>query len=345
MVKSIILVFFLLATFNCLYSQDNQDEITIERIKWLYQLKDALGNNWPEYNSDKYEVPMAYFTDSTTYIVNPGDFLKNKLNLNLKYEDPTISIFQNDTRIDTIEFHMHTAYDNEETTLIYYKNPVTMCSDYETTQKFVDDVNSLQKWASMVLHEFFHGFQFKHDTFLKYAHDSISLSGTKLQSYYDSNKWYKELVDEENLLLLSCLSSDDKIHIKQSLKKLFKIREKRRAIFQDSLHFDISHQEAFYEKMEGSARYIEWQILKDFKNIPDNKILIQIDTAYQENAYHNVQLENEPWMYETNSVLYFYSSGFNFLRLLDKLEIKYKSYLFNNNPISFYDLLKNYIED
>lgn len=86
---------------------------------------------------------------------------------------------------------MHTAYDNEDATLIYYENPVMMCSDFETTQKVVNDVNRLQTWSSMVLHEFFHGFQFKHDNFLKYANDSITISKIKLQSFYNSNKWYK----------------------------------------------------------------------------------------------------------------------------------------------------------
>ena len=346
MTKTLLVFGLLLLVFSTAYGQVNkqEDKLIIERIKWLYQLKRVIGTKyWFGYSSKKAEVTLAYFTNSKTYIVNPDISLKNRLNLTLKYKDSVVCIFINDKRVDTKDFHMETAYDSGDSSLIYYKNPVMMCSDYETTKKFVSDVNSLQKWGSMVMHEYFHGFQFKHYNFLSYANDSISISGTKLQSFYDSHNWYKDGVDKENLLLLACLSSDNKASIKSNLKKLFAIRQNRRLMFQDSLHFDVSKQEDFLEKTEGSSRYIEWQLFKSFEWIPINKTLKKIDTAYDESTYKNFNLEREPWMYEANSIRYFYSTGFNFLRLLDKLNIEYKKNFFNDNTSTPENLLLKFI--
>lgn len=347
MAKLLIFISFLLLTFSSLNSQDNkkQERIIIERIKWLYQLKKQGKPSWPGYNSNYHEVVLAYFTNSTTYLVNPNNSLKDRLKLKSIYRDKMVGIYRSPKRIDSNEFHMETAYEDTDSTLLYYKNPVMMCSDYEITRKFVNDVNSLQKWASMVLHEYFHGFQFMHPSFLRYANDSIYISGTKLQSFYDSYKWYKDGVDQENSLLLTCLSSGNDSDVKSALKHLFALREKRRAVFQDSLHFDISKQEDFFEKMEGSARYMEWQVLKSFDKVPISQILNRIDTAYKADTYKNFHLESEPWMYEANSIRYFYSTGFNFLRLLDKFDIEYKRNFFNDKQLTSYNFLLKFIQN
>lgn len=351
MAKSIILVGFLLLTFSFLQGQDNkhytkEEKIIIERVKWLYQLKQVIGKGyWPGYNTKKNDVVLAYFTNTATYIVNPDNDLRKRLKLSIVYTNKAISIYQNHKRVDEKEFHMETAFDDTDSTMPFYKVPVMMCSDFETTTKFVEDVNSIQKWASMVMHEYFHGFQFKHKSFLRYANDSISISGTKLQSFYDLHKWFKDGVDKENALLLSCLSSTDRTQIKTSLKQLIALRKERRAMFKDSLHFDISHQEDFFEKTEGSARYMEWQLLKSFYLIPVNQNLKKIDTAYKENTYKKFTLESEPWLYQTNSIRYFYATGFNYLRLLDKLKIKYKTHFFDDNTLTPYALISKFVQD
>lgn len=345
MAKSLNFISFLLLIFSSLHSQDNkQERIIIERIKWLYQLKKQGKSYWPEFNSNHHEVVLGYFTKSTTYLVNPNNTLKGRLKLTSIYRDRMVDIYRSPKRIDSKEFHMETAYEDTDSTLLYYKNPVIMCSDYETTRKFVDDVNSLQKWASMVLHEYFHGFQFKHPGFLRYANDSINISGTKLQSYYDSYNWYRDGVDQENALLLTCLSSGAESNVMSTLKHVFALREKRRSVFRDSLHFDISKQEDFYEKMEGSARYLEWQMLKSFDKVPVSQTLKRIDKAYKAGTYKNFHLEREPWMYQANSVRYFYATGFNLLRLLDKFDIEYKENFFNDNLSTSYNLLLKVIQ-
>jgi hypothetical protein len=41
------------------------------------------------------------------------------------------------------------------------------CSSLEQTSKTIPDVTSVNEWATMVMHEYFHGFQFKNDGYLE----------------------------------------------------------------------------------------------------------------------------------------------------------------------------------
>jgi hypothetical protein len=50
----------------------------------------------------------------------------------------------------------------------------------------------------MVLHEYFHGFQFKHPTDLDYFEKNIAMSDDTLRNIYKSKEWFKESVDKEN---------------------------------------------------------------------------------------------------------------------------------------------------
>ena len=49
-------------------------------------------------------------------------------------------------------------------------------------------------------------------------------------------------------------------------------------------------------------------------------------------------MENDPWLYTTGKS-YFYATGFNMVRLLDKLGIEYKIELFNKGELSLEQLL------
>lgn len=49
-----------------------------------------------------------------------------------------------------------------------YKAPFMNCSSPELTDRFIPDVHSTEMWATMVMHEYFHGFQFKHAQFLDF---------------------------------------------------------------------------------------------------------------------------------------------------------------------------------
>jgi hypothetical protein len=340
---STLILGFLIISEIKVQAQDEQ--VSIQRLLYFYHLKSQLADkSWPGFGLPQFDVDLAYFTHSNTYIITPSGLIGTKKSLIPIYKNAKFTIAKTD-RLDTIPFHMATAYDGHDTSSLWYHNPVLLCSDYETTRKYVEDVPNLQTWATMVLHEYFHGFQFRHQAFIQFANDSITLSISKLQSYYDKYSWFKESIDKENQLLLDCLSSKDLNTIKQFFIQYKAQRLWRLKYFYELEGFDLSAQEEFLEKMEGSARYMEYKLYLTLRNLPPDKQLMHVDTTYKPLAFKTFSLKDKSWMYASNSVRYFYSTGFNILRLLDKMHVYYKGDFFDDNNLTPYKLLNKDLDN
>jgi hypothetical protein len=48
-----------------------------------------------------------------------------------------------------------------------------MCSSFEETVKTIPDVGSTDEWTTMIIHEYFHGFQYKHKPYMDYYEKEI----------------------------------------------------------------------------------------------------------------------------------------------------------------------------
>ncbi|WP_223601300.1 hypothetical protein [Chryseobacterium sp. GVT01B] len=338
-----ILIFCCLFIFPLnLHAQNHK--LDIKRIQYLHTLKQHLNTSWPTFGSSKYTADIAYFTPTETFITGRPISKTLKRQPLATYKKGNLSIEKTE-RLDTTSFHMLTAYENDDRSKLWYRYPVILCSDYDTTSKYIDDIPDTQTWATTILHEYFHGFQFRHPEFIRFANDSITVSITKLQSYYDHYSWFSDSIERENEILLACIDSRS-IKKTKALFKEYKAKRSQRLLkFYQTEKFDLASQEEFMEKMEGSARYIEYQLYLAFKNIPINKELMKIDKYYNPSALKSFKLEDKPWMYKSNSIRYFYSTGFNMLRLLDKLEIDYKEHFFDDNNMTPYQLLNQKLSD
>lgn len=106
------------------------------------------------------------------------------------------------------------------------------------------------------------------------------------------------------------------------------------------LHLDISKYEKCYETMEGTARYIEYALYNIFAtNQPDINLLTS-DPAFKSfEKFRHYDIKKDEWLYLTEKTIYFYATGFNMARLLDKLKIPYKTKLFKNGGITMEDIL------
>lgn len=324
-----------------------QDRIgVIREIEYFDKVKKyAIKNKiWPELGSPKYEADLVFFTADKSYVIGRPILKTLKKDALKTYRTQQIVVEETE-RLDTLAFHMETAYESHNQTQLWYHYPAILCSDYDTTRQYVEDVSTPQIWAAMVLHEYFHGFQFRHPEFIRFANDSITVSTRKLQSYYDKYPWFKKSVDEENQLLLECLNSNDVSQIKKLFKNYKAKRIERLSAFKEVEKFDLTIQEEFLEKMEGSARYMEYQLYQMFKDIPIDKKLAEIDHKYDFSAVKKFRLEDKPWMYQSTSIRYYYSTGFNMLRLLDQLKVSYKANFFDDNRSTPYQLLNQKLSD
>lgn len=320
------------------------EKIMIARITWLYKVKEFAANqSWPQFAGRTNEIALAYFTDSSSYCIDPGTVLQERVPATIFYRTAGRTILKTRMRIDSIPFHMETAMETADSTVLYFKYPVMMCSSFESTKKQIPDLSNLQEWASMVVHEYFHGFQFRHPVFMAYVNDAVKLRGSQVQAFYDQYAWFKKSVDQENNLLLDCLEMKDQKAVDRTLALFCSLREKRRQRLEDSLHNGFAQQEDFYEKLEGSAKYVDLNLIAAYKNFPPDKQLQQTDSAYQQDAYQHFDLKQEKWMYSPGFISYFYATGCNLLRVLDKLNVSYKNDFFDHNDKTPYGLIRTYL--
>lgn len=127
------------------------------------------------------------------------------------------------------------------------------CSTTKVTIRMIPERPSSEVWATVIIHEYFYGFQFNDQKYLDYFEKNIALLGHK--SFYFRYNGYKESVDRKNEILLSNIISTDSTEIKTLIASFFQIRERRRAYTKQKLNVDIKAIEEIFETIKGTARY------------------------------------------------------------------------------------------
>ena len=303
--KTIITALVALVAMSADAQRLNKD---VERLQYVYALKVVINDSvWSGFADKQYDVPLLYYGDTCCYVVNPTEKFLDKYPSVLIHRDYNIQIYQTE-KVDDKPFHMHVTFTDEESN-IDYRTPIMRCSSLEQTSKTIPDVTSVNEWATMVMHEYFHGFQFKNDGYLD-IYDTITnavLPDTLIE-LAASHDWYRESITQENDFLLKAIDANDIEASRAYIQSFFKSRNERRERVKKELGVDIVALEQLYETMEGSARYIEYCLYRHFGNF---------------------NLSDAKWLY-TVGRKYYYATGFNLLRLSDKLEIDYKYGIFKD---------------
>lgn len=329
--RKILFLLFLLNTI-AFYASAQQEAPIFERISYVFQLKPQLAKVWPGFDKTVYDVPLLYFTDSSTYVANPTPTFLAHYRPEQVYQDEVIRIYRTAERLDEEPFHMEVGVFSEGESTV--SDPMMYASSLEETQKFVPDVNDTETWVTMIMHEYFHGFQFMHPAYLQWAQNTSFLSKDSLLDAYKTKAWYREAIDQENEALLLALAEQDPVQTIKHSQDFFRLREQRRQ--KSNQPEAIANAERFYETMEGTARYMEVKLYEAFQGKEAAPELSQADTAYHHYRYFKeFLLEDEPWLYLPKYTSYLYAIGFNITRLLDKLEVDYKSSLFKEPELFF----------
>jgi hypothetical protein len=321
------------------------EEVIVNRIKYIYNLKGFINDKtWAGFTDKQYDLPLVYYTDSNCYLANPTPKFIAAYKPQRVSSKGGLEIYKTGL-LNREFFNMQTNVTfGDDTTHYDHQSPFMNCSSYEITKKAVQDVKSVEEWTTMVLHEYFHGFQFKHAAFLRYFEKNIAaVPEDSLKKIYKAHPWFKESVDRENNLLLAALAMNNKNGIHTLVDSFLLLRGQRHRKTKEVLSFHITPIEQIFETMEGTARYAEHSLYSHFAaKVPDGD-LVQTDTAYR--SYHffrNFNMEKEQWLYRTDKTTYFYATGFNLVRLFDKLGIRYKHRLFKEPGLSLELLLQQY---
>ena len=304
--KTIITILLALVAVAAGAQSLNKD---VERLQYVYSLKVVINDSiWSGFADKQCDVPLLYYGDTCCYVVNPTKkFLAMYPSVLVNsYND--IQIYQT-KKVDDKPFHMHVTFTTDEESCVDYYAPIMRCSSLEQTSRTIPDVTSVNEWATMVIHEYFHGFQFKNDGYLDiYETITNAVLPDTLIELAASHDWYRESITQENDLLLKAIDADDIESSKPFIQSFFKLRNERRERVKKELGIDIVALEQLYETMEGSARYIEYCLYRHFGNF---------------------NLSDANWLYNVGRK-YYYATGFNLLRISDKLKIDYKHMIFKD---------------
>lgn len=201
-------------------------------------------------------------------------------------------------------FKMHLALSDQDSI------PRMECSSPDITFQTIPDVKNYEEWYAMLLHECFHGFQYKKypgfwNALIECNPQGLVASDTltALKQHYD---WYNEKLAQESSLLIKMYEASDINEVHRLFDSFYRIRNERLEMCKERLGLDISHFYTLTETVEGSARYIEYKL-------------------YQEQG-----LTDTEWMTNLDSNSYYYSSGLYMMLIMDKLGIEYKDELFDD---------------
>ena len=331
--------------FFC-FQKAQKGEGTCIRINHFFVIKHSVAEKyWPEFNAQTLFGPILYYSTNGQFVINPN----NKINTRLKYTPldnciNTVFIGLVSDKVDSSRFNMQVDYDEDDSTLVHYFNPVASVSDLVIAQKFVPQLRNTEEWMGMVLHETFHQYQTSFQKFRDCQNSTQKLlNRDTLITLSNENKWYKESTRKEYELLLNAVNSIKKDSIRYYINSFFKIRGERYSKTYKTWGLEIKELEDMLERSEGVARYMEYCMKRTIKYIPINKDLREIDTLYHPGVYANYDILTDPFL-NKYSTQYVYSTGLTLSRLLEKLGINFQTGMYRNN-ISFETYLQSYLEE
>jgi hypothetical protein len=338
------LILILSITLLCTQVKSQTSEhLIFQRIEYILNLKPTIAKKyWKGFDRKKYDVPLIYYTETESYIANPKKDFISYYKPTLAFKNSNIKIYKTVKRFDDNPFHMETSFGLDESLdKIIQPTPIMYCSSFEITSKKIPESTSTEYWATMIVHEYFHGFQFKHTPYINTTLKKTStVTEDSLSKIFKNNTWFQEKIKKENDFLLKAIQSKNKSETEHFVDSFFNSRKDRRSETKSKLNFAIDDVEKIYETMEGTARYIEYNLQVEFATKKPDKKLMHLDTAYHSyQVFQNYKIENDPWLY-TPGKRYFYATGFNIVRLLNKLNINYKSRLFKEGNLSLDEILE-----
>ncbi|MDR2911753.1 MAG: hypothetical protein LBV38_00410 [Alistipes sp.] len=311
--------------------QQHPEQEIFDRIGYVYDLKLVIERDWPGFSSEKFDVPLVYYTDSVCYVANPTEALLAIRRATPVHRSGDVTIYKT-ALLDNVPFHMSvsiTTGDPDSTESDFtYRSPYMLCSSFEITRATIPGVESIEDWATMVMHEYFHGFQLRHPQFLeRYENAILGLPPQDtLKRLYANDELFRRSVDDENEALLAALGSTDRGEIAAQIETFFELRKVRRERIKSLSGFDPTELEQLYEMMEGTARYAEHALSGELE---------LIDPA----------APMPEWLWRTDRSTWFYASGFNMARLLDELDIEWRRRIFSEKELSLERILETQYEN
>lgn len=325
------------------------DRLSARRVSFALDLKEKVAAQaWPDFAKLRNEGTLVYFDSNSAEVFFADSLILSKLDDYSKY-----SVDYLQARINSpLPYHMEVmiSFDESDSAEYFYKNAVEQYSSVEEIGQFIPSVESTEMWATMVVHEMFHHFQYNILAFRTYAENEIGILpfnvGHMIGLCREDGDFLK-LIQQENKLLMEALATENLGEVDALIQTFLSAREARMERYGAELPH-LEKVEDYYVIQEGSARYIEYEtmfILSDYAKAADAPLVANDSKfkAYQE--FEEIDL-NDPvfnYLVYPGATDYHYTLGFTMMRLLDKLQVAYKESLLNNPQKGLHRYLEEYL--
>ena len=328
---------------------DLPDSLSTRRISFVLQLKKAVAESvWSDFGRNREEGTLIYFDSDRSEVFFPDSHFNKKLLDGKKHSDD----YWITGRTDSLPFHMEVmiSFEEDDSSAHFYRNPVEQYSSVEEIGEFIPSVESTEMWATMVIHEMFHHFQYNNENFVKYAESEIGIlpfDPRNMIALCQEDKEFLTLIQSENDLLMKAISERNKVNRNALITSYLDQRQNRIKKY-GSENPHLEQVENYYIIQEGSARYIEYQsmfILKNYFNNPSAPTILNDPKFISFSEFEEIDLESDAFNYlvYAGPTDYHYTLGFNIMRLLDELKIKYKKDLLNTPRKGLHQYLEDYL--
>ncbi len=206
-------------------------------------------------------------------------------------------------------------------------------------------------WATMVVHEMFHHYQYNNENYREYAQSEIGIlpfSIRDLISMCMEDEEFLPMIQNENEYLMQAIAAEEESS-RDSLIMEYLSARKIRIDKYSVQHTDLEKVENYYVLQEGSARYIEYHtmfVLSDLANSSDSVGVLDDPMFKSYSEFKEIDLDDPAFSYLTYAAAsdYHYTIGFNTMRLLDVLGVNYKPDLLNDPAKGLNEYLADYID-
>ena len=324
------------------------DSLSARRISFVLDLKKSIAEvAWPDFGKKNNEGTLIYFDSDRSEIFFPDSGMVKIMGDTI----PKDNYYQT-KRIDSLPYHMEVmiSFNPEDSLEIFFKNPVEQYSSVEEIGQYIP-VETTEMWATMVVHEMFHHFQYNNKNYSKYAESVIGIlpfDSRDLVRLCREDEQFLSLIQNENKILEKALSESIKDSRDSLITSYLDHRNNRITKYSADNPY-LEPVENYYIIQEGSARYIEYQGMLIFQNYFNraNGPLVKNDPKFGSFIeFKEIDFESDAFNYlvYAGPTDYHYTLGFNTMRLLDELKINYKNELLDNPEKGLHQHLEDYIK-
>lgn len=308
--------------------------LDINRINEIFRIQSIAANDvWPGFGKakfrfilvgQKYQWAINVDPMPTYYKTLPIPDSLNKeitsLGVTEKYRDEFGT-----KQIESPEI-LYNSYSKEMTDL-HFKHSIYLVKTLDEYHR-IGDKQDAEEWVHISLHELFHTFQ---DQYVNYTPELLKSITIPLKKNITKDAEHTEMLSPEVELLAKSACSASKKNAKKYLKSALQLRQKRWKFIEKKHAINPVRWERFDTWAEGTAHYVEHMIMSKMSLYKNDTLLARDPFFSKFNEYTEENRSNWCARIASNKKRsYWYSLGFAYSLILDKLMPDWKTKGFDN---------------